>query len=308
MVLLGFLLCAAACLCLLAANAQGYDIDWEIEPIGDIIVQGVDDDIVFRYSVPVFDEGKECSVSLFGEDCITEGGSAVYLDAVDTTSVERELTSNFRIDTDTIKSSSYYTGLDPYRGRISFCTRVECTLNGESYNFHETQLQVDFDWTVGFSIDAQLMSSYSRYKLLHSYKLKLYTTDGDLGDDSLRVIEVAAELFLEAELNFWFRETNNPVEIDANVFGQKLITKQKEISHRLLRAQNVSRSLVVDYETLTGSEIGIGLEAMFAFEPAPHTDEVNAAQAYSWINNADSFLGNLSAILDICDSVRLKGV
>jgi hypothetical protein len=153
MVLLRFLLCATACLCLLAANAQGYDIDWEIEPIGDIIVQGVDDDIVFRYSVPVFREGKECSVKLFEEDCTTAGGSAVYLDTVDTTSVERELTSNFRIDTDTIKSSSYYTDLDPYRGRISFCARVECTLNGESINFHETKLRVDFDWAVDFSIN-----------------------------------------------------------------------------------------------------------------------------------------------------------
>jgi hypothetical protein len=151
--LLRYLMYAAACLCLLAANAQGYDNDWEIEPIGDVIVQGVDDDIVFRYSVPILREGKECSVKLFEEDCITDGGSAVYLDTVDTTSVERELTSNFRIDTDTIKSSSYYTDLDPYRGRISFCARVECTLNGESINFHETKLRVDFDWAVDFSIN-----------------------------------------------------------------------------------------------------------------------------------------------------------
>jgi hypothetical protein len=153
MMLLRFLLCTAACLGLLSGNAQGYDHDWTIEPIGDVLVQGVDEDIVFRYNVPVFREGKECSVSLFEEDCITVGGSSVYLDMVDTTSVERELTSNFRIDTDTIKSSSYYTDLDPYRGRISFCARVECTLNGESINFHETKLRVDFDWAVDFSIN-----------------------------------------------------------------------------------------------------------------------------------------------------------
>jgi hypothetical protein len=65
----------------------------------------------------------ECSVRLFEVDCITGGGSSVYMDMIDTTLVERELTSNFRIDTETIKSSSYYADMDPYRGRISLCTR-----------------------------------------------------------------------------------------------------------------------------------------------------------------------------------------
>jgi hypothetical protein len=298
--------CAAACLGLLVANAHGYDHDWAIEPIGDIIVQGVEDDIVFRYNVPALHEGKECSVRLFEVDCITDGGSSVYMDMVDTTSVERELTANFRISTETIKSSSYYTGMDPYRGRISFCTRVDCTLNGESLNFHETQLLVDFDWTVGFAINAELGSSYSRYKLLHSYKLSLYTTDGNLSDDSLGVIEVAAELFLEAELNNWFQTLNNPVELTATILGQKMITKQEGKHLRLLRARDISRSLI-EYETLTGSEIGIGLEALFDSEPAPHTDEVNKAQAYAWTERAAFFLGNLTAILSICGSVSLKG-
>jgi hypothetical protein len=307
MVLLRFLVYAAACLALLAANTEGYDLDWAIEPIGDIIVQAVEDDIVFRYNVPALHEGKECSVRLFEEDCITVGGSSVYMSMVDTTSVERQLTSNFRIDTETIKSSSYYTAMDPYRGRISFCTRVDCTLNGESYNFHETKLLVDFDWTVGFAINAELGSSYTKYKLLHAYKLSLYTTDGELGDDSLEVIQVAAELFLEAELNLWFQELNNPVELTTTVIGQKMITKQEETGLRHLRARDVSRSLT-EYETLIGSEIGVGLEALFDHEPAPHTDEVNAAQAYAWTEKADLFLGNLTAILSICGSVSLKGV
>jgi hypothetical protein len=305
MLLPRFLFCAAACLGLLAANAQLYDHDWAIEPIGDIIVQGVDDDIVFRYNVPALHEGKECSVRLFSEDCITDGGSSVYLDMVDTTSVERELTSNFRIDTETIKTSSFYTPMDPYRGRISFCTRVDCTLNGESYNFHETQLLVDFDWTVGFAINAELASSYSKYKLLHSYKLSLYTTNGNLGDDSLAVIKVAAELFLDAEVNYWFRSLNNQVELTATVLGQQMVTKQKEVGLRRLRARDESRSLV-EYETLTGSEIGVGLEALFDYEPAPHIDEVNKAQAYAWTEKADLFLGNLTAILSICGSVSIK--
>jgi hypothetical protein len=307
MVLVRFVLCAAACLALLVANTEGYDLDWAIEPIGDIIVQGVEDDIVFRYNVPALRDGKECSVRLFEDDCITEGGSSVYMGMVDTTSVERQLTSKFRIDTETIKLSSYYTAMDPYRGRISFCTRVDCTLNGDSYNFHETKLLVDFDWTVGFAINAELGSSYTRYKLLHAYKLSMYTTDGELGDDSLRVIEVAAELFLEAELNSWFRDLNNPVDLTTTVLGQKMITKEEEKRVRLLRGQDVSRSLI-EYQTLTGSELGIGLEALFDYEPAPHTDEVNEAQAYAWTEKAHLFLGNLTAILSICGSVSLKGV
>jgi hypothetical protein len=135
----------------------------------------------------------------------------------------------------------------------------------------------------------------------------LYTTDGNLGDDSLAVIKVAAELFLETELNYWFRDLNNPVILAATFLGQKLVTKQAEIGLRFLRARDASRSLI-EYETLTGSDIGIGLEALFDSEPAPHTDEVNKAQAYAWTEKASLFLGNLTSILSICGSVSLKGV
>jgi hypothetical protein len=303
MVLLRFLLCPAACLALLASNTEGYDQDWAIEPLGDIVVQGVEDDIVFRYNVPALHAGKECSVRLFEVDCITVGGSSVYMGMVDTTSVERQLTSNVRIDTETIKSSSYYAAMDPYRGRISFCTRVDCTLNGESYNFHETKLLVDFDWTVGFAINAELGSSYAKYKQLPAYELSMYTTDGDLGDDALEVLKIATELFLQAEMNTKLRDSNNPVKLTTTVLGQKKVTKEVEVRGlRFLRAQDVSRSLT-EYETLTGTELEIGLEALFDHEPAPHIEEVNEVQADAWVEETDLFLGNLTAILSICDSV-----
>jgi hypothetical protein len=51
---------------------------------------------------------------------------------------------------------------------------------------------------------------------------------------------------------------------------------------------------------VTGSELGIGLEAD---EPVPHVDEVNAVQAEAWTEKADLFLGNLTSILSVCDSV-----
>jgi hypothetical protein len=306
MVLLRFLLCATASLALLAANAEGYDQDWAIEPIG-IIVQGVGDNIIFRYNVPALNDDKECSVRLFEVDCITDGGPSVYVDMVDTTSVERELTSTFRI-TDTIKSSSYYTEIDTYRGRISFCTRVDCTLNGESYNFHETKILVDFDWTVGFAINAELGSFYAKKKVLPAYELSMFTTDGDLGDDALEVLKIATELFLQAEMNSKLRDTNNPVNLTTTVLSQKMVTKQVEVKGlRFLRGHDVSRSLT-EYENLTGTELEIGLVAEFDHEPAPHIDEVNAVQDDAWAESTDLFLGNLTAILSICDSVSLKGV
>ena len=307
MMLLRYFFGTATCLALLVASAEGYDPDWAIEPIGDIIVQGVEDEIVFRYSVPTLRDGKECSVRLFEDDCITVGGPSVYMEMVDTISVERQLTSKFRIDTETIKSSSYYTAMDPYRGRISFCTRVDCTLNGDSYNFHETKLLVDFDWTVGFAINAELGSSYTKYKQLDAYKLSLFKTDGELGDEALEVLKIATELFLEAEINTRLRDMNNPVNLTTTVLGQKMVTKQVEEGLRMLRGQDVSRSLV-EYEIVTGSELGIGLEALFAYDPAPSTDAVNDAQSYAWTEKADLFLGNLTAILSICGSVSVKGV
>jgi hypothetical protein len=306
MVQLRLLLCAAACLSLPAANAQGYDHDWAIEPIGDIIVQAVEDDIIFRYIVPALREGKECSVRLYEVDCITDGGSSVYMDKVDTTSVELELAAHFRIDMDTVRSSGYYTGIDPYRGRISFCTRVDCTLNGASYNFHETKLMVDFDWTVGFAINAELGSTYSRYKLLDEYKLSMYITNGELGGGSLGVIKAAAGLFLEAEMNDKFKD--NPVQLATSVMGQQRITKQvvKKVRH-LQGAGNVTRR-VVEYETLVGTELAIGLEALFDHEPAPRIEVVNAAQADAYVEKAHKFLVALTTVISLCDSVSLRGV
>jgi hypothetical protein len=308
MELLRSLLCAAACLGLLATNAQGRDDDWAIEPLGSIIVQGTNDAIVFRYNVPALYEGKECSVRLFEEDCITDGGSSVYIDTVDTTSVERELTSYFRIDMETIKSSGYHTDLaDPYRGRISFCTRVDCTWNGESVNFHETNLMADFDWTIGFAINAVLANPYAQEKVLDAYEVSLFPTDGELDDASLEAVRLAAEIFLEAEMNAYLQDFNNTVNMTGTVLGQETVTIQEEIGRRLLRARVVSRSLVI-YSNVTGSAVSIGWEALFSNDAAPHIDLINAALANSWIENADMFLANLTTIISTCDSVSLKEV
>jgi hypothetical protein len=307
MALLRFLLCAAACLCLLVSNAQGYDpLDWVLEPIGEIIVQGTSDAIVFSYSAPVLYEGNECSVSLFEHDCITVGGSAVYLDMVDTTSVERELTSYFRIDTDTIKASSYYTQLDPYRGSISFCTKVDCTLNGESYNFHETQLQADFDWTLGFVVDAALASALKKEKTLESYTISLYPTDGDLSEESLEVLRIATELFLEEQMNTAFKDLNNTVELTATIISQTAVTTEGvEERLRRLRTRSGFRSLT---ENVTGSEVEIGLNATFANEPAPDTADVDAATEDAFIENSNVFVETLTNTSAASNSSELTNI
>jgi hypothetical protein len=104
-----------ACLALLAANAEGYDQDWAIEPMGDILVQGVEV-ISFSDTTPTLNDNKECSVRLFEEDCITVGGSSVYMNMVDTISVS-DSSPQSSVSTRRSKSSSYYTAMDPYRGR-----------------------------------------------------------------------------------------------------------------------------------------------------------------------------------------------
>ena len=124
-----------------------------------------------------------------------------------------------------------------------------------------------------------------------------------MSDDSLRVFEIAASLFLGAELNHWFRELMNPLTIFAKVLSQKMITKQVAIAARFLRqAQEILRRGLQEYETWTGSEVEIGLEASFENEPAPHTDEVNDAQAAIWLCCSEYFISNLTAILAFCGS------
>jgi hypothetical protein len=295
MVLLRFLLCTYLCLCLVA-NTAGYDpLDWTLEPIGDIIVQGFSDAIVFRYSTPVLFEGNECSVSVFEEDCITDGGSAVYLDMVNITSVERELSSHFRIDTDTIRSSSYYTDLDSYRGRIAFCTRVDCALNGESYNFHETQLLAVFDWTLDFVVDAELGGFWEKEKEKEmEYTIAVYPTDGDLDDESLEVLTTVIDDFLVAELNTVF--SPNTVEVTTTIVNQTMITTEVvEEGLRLLRARYGSRSLT---ENVTGSEVEFDCNITFASEPAPTDDEVNAAVEDALHENPDLCDGSNSTELE----------
>jgi hypothetical protein len=300
MVLLRFFLCAAACLSLLAANAQGRDDDWAIEPLGNIIVQGTSDAIIFKYSVPALFVGKECSVQLFEEDCSTDGGSSVYIDMVDTASVERELTSYFRIDMETIQSSSYYTELDPYRGRISFCTRVDCTWNGESLNFHETNLMADFDWTIGFAMKAYLESPYAKEKVLDTYELSLFPTEGELSDAELEAVKVSAEIFLEAEMNAVLVASNNTVDLTGTVLGQETVVIQVE-TRRRLRTRDVSRRLIL--ANVSGVEVDIGWEALFSNDNAPHIDDINAGLADAWIEKADNFLANLTAVVATCGSV-----
>jgi hypothetical protein len=58
---------------LLAANAEGYDQDWAIEPMEISSSKELRMISFFRYSVPTL-INKECSVRLFEEDCITVGG------------------------------------------------------------------------------------------------------------------------------------------------------------------------------------------------------------------------------------------
>ena len=281
--------------------------DWDIEPSSGIQITGISKEIVFGYRIPLLSQDKQCGFQVLDKDCQLQPPSDSYADSIYVSSVDTSqdysLLGGVSIDVNTIQSSNYYTEIDPYRGSVEFCARVDCFHQDMSVNFHEAKIRIGFDFTVGFAIEATLTDMFSRFKTLYSYKLSFYKTDGNLSDESLRVFEVAASMFLSKELNYWFRELMNPVQIGATVLSQEMITKQVLIS-RLLQASLLRR--LQEYETWTGSKLEIGLNATFDSEPAPSTDEVNEAQQWIWLNNADYFLGNLSAILSICGSVRIQ--
>jgi hypothetical protein len=287
------------CLHYLIGKAQGnsVDTDWKVG-LENITIDDWTQDIIFDHSVPNLYEGKECTVTVLQDDCLTTGDGSVFIVATNAT-VSRNLKSYVNMNFATIEASDYYTPLDEYRAKIAFCTRVECFYNGESVNFHETVLTLTYDFLVGFFLNPSVSpySAYCKFKTLHSYILELYATHGDLSTESLIVLEGAAKMFLDAELNWavkYLWNLTNPVSITATAQNQKLDTKESRRLQALLQ-----RALYHE----TGSVIEMGFDGQFTYEPAPHIDDVNQAIGDIWVDGADNFLGNVSALSDFCTSV-----
>ena len=290
-----------------AIAEEDHLFDWDITPISMDQRNGIKEPMMFTYRIPSVDHtNKECSFQLLSYSCDStehlDFPSAIKVETVDTYSVDqRLLVAALKMDLNAIGQSGYYTEIDSFQGKVEFCVRVDCMLDGESISFHETMWRLTLDFLAGFALQAEMYNAYSKYKTLYSYAMTFYKTDGDLGDSSLRLFEIAVGVFLTAELNQIF---DNPVQIYATIKSQTMVTKQVEVTERRLLEADSQPQLrhLQQYETGVGSELDIGLEANFANEPAPHTDEVNDAQQYIFINKADFLLSNITAIIGICDS------
>ena len=308
-------LIAWVCAFKLLSLTVALDTDWDIEPIGEIQIDGFNQAVVFNYRVPTVYPGKTCEAKVYNVDCNTPILTPEIEMSFNDVSKPNLLSAGVQIDVTQIEDTPYYEALDAYRGKISFCTRVDCSLQGESVNFHETILSIEFDYTVGFVTGAALASETSKFKTLDSYFVSLYETNGDLSEGSLRAIALVSERVLEMELNTAFAKLNNTVKITASVLGQKMISKEMPATERRnliadkkgpqpLLLRGYPRSL---QETATGSEVEIVLDAEFESEPAPTTEEVNEAQATVWTEAPDQFLNNLTTVMSVCDS-ELSGI
>ena len=95
-------------------------------------------------------------------------------------------------------SSSIYEAIeDEYKGKIRFCARVDCGLNGfGSISFHETNMTMSFDLLSNFAMAADLEGEpdpNAIYKELQAYKMTLYPVEDIFDDQNLRLLFVASE-------------------------------------------------------------------------------------------------------------------
>jgi hypothetical protein len=141
---------------LLAASlSNGKDFDWDIEPRDGYPAVAFNDstttkEIIFLYDAPLLYESKTYGVTVFNADCKTIGSNAITHS--EDASVDSELTVLLDVDQGTISNSTYYTSINITNAVIGLCLRVDYFFNGDSFNFHETNLTVNIDSTADFNI------------------------------------------------------------------------------------------------------------------------------------------------------------
>jgi hypothetical protein len=133
------------------------DFDWNIQPREGFPTVAFNNstetqEIVFLFDTPLLYESKTYIVTLFEDDCQTIGSNAITY--VDDASVDRELTVLVDVDQETISKSTYYTAFNTTNAVIGVCLRVDYLLDGESVNYHETNLAIDIDLTADFNLDS----------------------------------------------------------------------------------------------------------------------------------------------------------
>ncbi len=140
---------------LVAHLADANDFDWDILPREGFPAVAFNNftttkEIVFLYDSPLLYESKTYGVTIFDADCKTIGSNAIT--HLDDASVDRELTVLIDVDQETISKSTYYTAFNTTNAVIGVCLRVDYLLDGDSVNFHETNLTIDIDLTSVFKL------------------------------------------------------------------------------------------------------------------------------------------------------------
>jgi hypothetical protein len=140
---------------LMASLSNGKDFDWYIKPKEGYPAVAFNDstttkEIIFLYDAPLLYESKTYGVTVFDADCKTIGSNAITHS--EDASVDSELTVLLDVDQGTIANSTYYTSINITNAVIGLCLRVDYFFNGDSINFHETNLTVNIDLSADFNI------------------------------------------------------------------------------------------------------------------------------------------------------------
>jgi hypothetical protein len=180
------------------ATAVRKDFDWDIEPREGFPTIAFNhstatEEVVFLYDTPLLYENKTYRVVIFDNDCKTIGSNAIT--HVEDDNVDRELSVSVDVDQATITESRYYTSLNVTNAEIGLCVRVDYLLNGDSVNYHETNLTIDIDLTAGFKLDSfkqiRVQSEQDRVNSNIEYPVVVYHCDES--SDKLARIPVLAQ-------------------------------------------------------------------------------------------------------------------
>jgi surface protein len=133
------------------------DFAWGIQPEDDYPIIAFNDatensEAVFKYNhTGTLTADKNITVSLYEYDCVTVA-DAVALSQISDYSIANEISLDVDIDQETISGSNLYNSLNITTAEILFCVRLDYEFEGESLNFHETQVTISVDLSAGFNL------------------------------------------------------------------------------------------------------------------------------------------------------------
>lgn len=157
------------------------DFDWEVSlepgyPVVEFTANSTNQEVVFAYNYTgTLSPQKYMHFQLYEVDCLTPADPAALtvdqplrIEHTPQNPQQPTISSLVDINLSTITDSVHYNQTNATNAVIDFCMRVDYILdvnnaltltpsqidvsNGESYNFHETQLTIRVDLTAGFSI------------------------------------------------------------------------------------------------------------------------------------------------------------